>query len=160
MNNNHEINRLRIGPVRRGSCLLRDHVELRNARTRRWRFWRNFRKDRVADLAADIVFPGDNDLVVDTSSMTDFGVPQLNLAGASCNFGTSATVWHCNYFRQEKSIDYIADSFGLALDLIGSSRRAAHAPSALPSKDRTERSAQRRECLQRLQRTHPPAATR
>ena len=81
-----------------------------------WRFWRNFRKDRAADLATDIVFPGDNDLVVDTWSMTDFGVPRLKLAGASCDFGTSDTVWHCNYFRQEKSIDYIADTFSLALD--------------------------------------------
>ena len=71
-----------------------------------WRFWRNFRKDRVADLAAGFVFPGDNDLVVDTWSMTDFGVPKLKLAGA-CDFGTSDTVWHCNYFRQDKSIKYI-----------------------------------------------------
>ncbi len=40
--------------------------------------------------------------------MTDFGVPRLKLAGPSCDFGTSDTVWHCNYFRQDKSINYIA----------------------------------------------------
>ncbi len=115
VSNNHELNRLRMGPVDVDPSYF---AILSNFETQdpAWRFWRNFRKDRVADLAADIVFPGDNDLVVDTSSMIDFGVPKLKLAGASCNYRTSDTVWHCNYFRQEKSIDYIADSFGLALD--------------------------------------------
>ena len=115
VSNNHELNRLRIGPVDVDPSYF---AILSNFETQdpAWRFWRNFRKDRMADLAADIVFPGENDLVVDTSSMIDFGVPKLKLAGASCNYRTSDTVWHCNYFRQEKSIDYIADSFGLALD--------------------------------------------
>jgi hypothetical protein len=47
--------------------------------------------------------------------MTDFGVPKLTLAGDACDFGTSDTVWHCNYFRQPKTIDYIADAFELEL---------------------------------------------
>jgi pimeloyl-ACP methyl ester carboxylesterase len=115
VDNNHEINRLRIGPVAVDPAYyaIMSNFETQNPT---WRFWRNFRKDRAADLASDIVFPGDNDLVVDTWSMTDFGVPKLKLAGPSCDFGTSDTVWHCNYFRQEKSINYIAARFGVVLD--------------------------------------------
>ena len=80
------------------------------------RFWRNFRKDRVGDLVADVVFPGANDLVVDTWSMTDFGVPGVRLASRPCDFGTSDTVWHCNYFRQTRTIDYLASQFGLTIE--------------------------------------------
>jgi len=115
VNNNHEINRLRIGPcaVDPAYYAILSNFETSNPG---WRFWRNFRKDRLIDLATDVVFPTDNDLVVDTWSMTDFGVPKLKLAGASCDYGTSDTVWHCNYFRQERSINYIASRFALPLD--------------------------------------------
>jgi len=41
--------------------------------------------------------------------MTDLGLPNLRLADPPCDFGTSDTVWHCNYFRQPKTIDYIAE---------------------------------------------------
>ena len=114
VDNNHEINRLRTGPVAVDPAYyaITSNFETQNPG---WRFWRNFRKDRAADLATDIVFPGDNDLVVDTWSMTDFGVPRLKLAGAACDFGTSDTVWHCNYFRQEKAIKYIAARFGISM---------------------------------------------
>jgi pimeloyl-ACP methyl ester carboxylesterase len=114
VDNNHEINRLRTGPVavEPAYYAITSNFETQNPG---WRFWRNFRKDRAADLATDIVFPGDNDLVVDTVSMTDFGVPRLKLAAAACDFGTSDTVWHCNYFRQEKAINYIASRFSLSM---------------------------------------------
>jgi pimeloyl-ACP methyl ester carboxylesterase len=113
--NNHEINRLRLGPVALAPeyYAVTSNFETANPG---WRFWRNFRKDRAGDLAADVVFPQANDLVVDTWSMTDLGVPKLKLAGAACDFGTSETVWHCNYFRQDKTIRYIADTFGIAID--------------------------------------------
>jgi hypothetical protein len=115
VDNNHEINRLRIGPcaIDPWYYAITSNFETSNPG---WRFWRNFRKDRVIDLATDVVFPGENDLVVDTWSMTDFGVPKLKLAGAACDFGTSETVWHCNYFRQEKSINYLASRFAVPLD--------------------------------------------
>jgi pimeloyl-ACP methyl ester carboxylesterase len=115
VDNNHEINRLRTGPaaVDPAYYAIMSNFETDNPG---WRFWRNFRKERLGDLAADFVFPGKNDLVVDTWSMTDFGVPKLKLAGAACDFGTSDTVWHCNYFRQKKTIDYLATKFGLPLD--------------------------------------------
>ena len=72
-----------------------------------WKFWKYFSKDKWVDTAADWVFPGHNDLVVDTASMSDFGVPHLALADQPCDFGTNDTVWHCNYFRQKRTVDYI-----------------------------------------------------
>jgi hypothetical protein len=115
VSNNHEINQLRIGPV---SVQPAYFAIVSNFETNDpgWRFWRKFRKDRVSDLASDVVFPGDNDLVVDTRSMTDFGVPRLALAAAACDFGTSASVWHCSYFREPRSIDYIAKQFRVAME--------------------------------------------
>lgn len=115
VSNNHELSRLRIGPmaVDPAYYAIKSNFETKNPG---WRFWRNFRKDRAGDLAADIVFPAGNDLVVDTWSMDDFGVPRLKLADKACDYGTSETVWHCNYFRQERSIDYIASAFRLTLD--------------------------------------------
>lgn len=112
VDNNYEINRLREGPVAVNPAYyaIMSNFETENPG---WKFWRNFRKTRLADIATDVVFPGKNDLVVDTSSMKDFGVPQLSLAAAACDFGTSDTVWHCNYFRQKKTIDYIANTFGI-----------------------------------------------
>jgi hypothetical protein len=50
------------------------------------------------------------DLVVDTSSMTHLGVRGLKVQD-SCSVGTSGTVWHFNYFRQQKSIDFIRSTF-------------------------------------------------
>ena len=112
--NNHELNRLRLGPA---AVEPEYYAVISNFETQNpgWRFWRNFRMDRAKDLAADIVFPRENDLVVDTWSMTDFGVPRLELAGASCDYKTSDTVWHCNYFRQAKTVNYIASRFELPL---------------------------------------------
>jgi pimeloyl-ACP methyl ester carboxylesterase len=115
VDNNHELNRLRTGPVAIDPAY---YAVMSNFETENpgWKFWRNFRRDRLADLAADIVFPGANDLVVDTWSMGDFGVPGLELAGRPYDFGTSDKVWHCNYFRQPETINYLAASFGVVLD--------------------------------------------
>lgn len=77
-----------------------------------WRFWRYFRKvpTRLANLVADPLFDGPNDLVVDTSSMDDFSdepdqirVPHQQI----CDFGTSSTVHHMNYFSQAETLDFI-----------------------------------------------------
>jgi hypothetical protein len=110
VSNNFEINSLRLGP-----CAVdpRYYAVQSNFETEKpsWKFWRYFRKSTIADTAAGWVFPGHNDLVVDTESMTDFGVPHLALADQPCDFGTSDTVWHCNYFRQPRTIDYITRKF-------------------------------------------------
>jgi hypothetical protein len=112
VSNNHEINRLRLGPcaVDPMYYVVKSNFETENPG---WKFWKNFRKGRIGDIAADIVFPGKNDLVVDTASMTDLGESEFKLkfAGDPCDFETSDTVWHCNYFRQDKTIAYITEKF-------------------------------------------------
>ncbi len=57
-------------------------------------------------------FPGEtNDLVVDTDSMVNFGVPNLRGTGsAHATGGPTDQVWHCNYFRQEKTINYLTQN--------------------------------------------------
>jgi hypothetical protein len=73
-----------------------------------WQFWKWFRIGQLADAAADRVFPGPNDLVVDTASMTEIpgrAIPTSHLL----DFGTSDTVHHTNYFAQAQTLDFIAD---------------------------------------------------
>ena len=43
--------------------------------------------------------------------MTDLGKSdfKLKLAGAPCDFEHLRTVWHCNYFKQQKTITYITE---------------------------------------------------
>ena len=38
------------------------------------------------------------------------------MAGLPCDFGTSDTVWHCNYVRQDETINYLAAKLGIVLD--------------------------------------------
>jgi hypothetical protein len=75
-----------------------------------WRFWRVFRGlgDRALDAASDIVFPGENDLVVDTDSMADLADGhRIARRGHVLDFGTSSEVHHCNYFQQERTIELL-----------------------------------------------------
>jgi hypothetical protein len=110
VSNNFEINNLRLGPcaIEPRYYAVRSNFETADPG---WKFWQYFRKSAIADIATNHVFPGQNDLVVDTASMVDFGVPRLVLADKPCDFGTSATVWHCNYFRQPETVDYITRNF-------------------------------------------------
>jgi hypothetical protein len=109
VDNNYELNRLRLGPcaVSPFYYAIKSNFETLDPG---WKFWQNFREDRMSDIAADTVFPGANDLVDDTWSMTPLGGPEFKLkfTGDACDFGTSPTVWHCNYFRQPETINYIA----------------------------------------------------
>jgi pimeloyl-ACP methyl ester carboxylesterase len=107
VDNNYELERLRLGPcaVTPAYFAIKSNFETQNPG---WKFWRNFRKDRLADIAADFVFPKENDLVVDTWSMTDLGAPNFPVAIRDVHdFGTSDVVWHCNYFRQPETIAFI-----------------------------------------------------
>jgi pimeloyl-ACP methyl ester carboxylesterase len=106
--NNGEIARLRAGPALRAV----DYFAVRSnfePQSEGWKFWRYFRKTTLADPLADIVFDGENDLVVDTDSMTDFGASGAKLA-ATWDFKTNPDVHHVNYFRQPETIDFIAKS--------------------------------------------------
>jgi len=68
---------------------------------------------RAANAAADLlVFPGDNDLVVDTAAMTE---PWSLEAGAPVlRFENAAGVHHTSYFQQRETIDFIARSLAIA----------------------------------------------
>lgn len=78
----------------------------------RWRFWQWFRKDKIKDALADAVFPGQNDLVVDTASMNHFVAQSIGVpAKRILDFGTGDTVHHTNYFAQPDTLDFILDQF-------------------------------------------------
>jgi hypothetical protein len=82
-----------------------------------WRFWRMFNKLKGADWAADyLVFEQDNDLVVDTESMTHhaFGpAPDLENATVFCRFDGDSRVHHTTYFRDARTLDFLRRSFAL-----------------------------------------------
>ncbi len=110
VSNNLEINRLRLGPCAVDPLYYAVQSNFETADPG-WRFWQYFRRKNLADTATNAIFPSQNDLVVDTASMIDFGVPNLQLAGQPRDFGTTDHIWHCNYFRQPQTIDYITKNF-------------------------------------------------
>ncbi|MBI2809072.1 MAG: hypothetical protein HYX68_29150 [Planctomycetes bacterium] len=83
-----------------------------------WRFWRYFYNigDRVKNLFMDQIFEKPNDLIVDVDSMTQIGprpgddIPDAPALKRICDFGTSDTVHHNNYFRQKKTIEFFEDT--------------------------------------------------
>ena len=70
------------------------------------------------DTAADRIFPGANDLVVDLDSMDQTGEradpqPALRLiTNVAHDFGDSRTVHHCNYFEQRQTVQAVRNTFG------------------------------------------------
>lgn len=78
-----------------------------------WRFWKWFNKGRLANAAADAIFPASNDLVVDTASMTQFADGSSLPATRIKDYSTNSYVHHCNYFEQDETLDFIEQSLGL-----------------------------------------------
>jgi hypothetical protein len=79
-----------------------------------WRILAGF-GTRAAAFGAGLVFQSENDLVVNSSSMTQlFGDPVLDEnttpAGTvitdTYNFGTTSKVWHTNYFQQPQTVEW------------------------------------------------------
>jgi hypothetical protein len=106
--NNHELISLRRDApgVRGRYFVVRSNFEPTDPR---WKFWRYFTKSQAANLAADAVFDGQNDLVVDTPSMTGFSSKDgFRFPGNQLqDFGTSESVHHTNYLRQVETLDFI-----------------------------------------------------
>lgn len=75
-----------------------------------WKFWKWFRKDKWKDVGTDQIFPGDNDLVVDTECMTQFAAKPTLPVKQRLDFGSQDEVHHTNYFEQDKTLDFILDS--------------------------------------------------
>lgn len=79
-----------------------------------WRFWRNFRKENIADTATDWLFSGANDLVVDTDSMTRMAsTVQITDPARKLEYGTNSVVHHLNYFSQPRTVQFIRSSLGV-----------------------------------------------
>lgn len=74
-----------------------------------WKFWTRFRNPglQLANLGADVLFPGANDLVVDTDSMTYLGDPPQGKPDV-LRLGKSATTHHTSYFQDPKVIAFLA----------------------------------------------------
>ncbi len=85
-----------------------------------WKFWRLFVDDpkaRALDLGADLVFQQENDLVVDTRSMTELvrdGETVHKRIEKFYDFGDQARVHHTNYFQQEETIRFLRESLGVS----------------------------------------------
>jgi pimeloyl-ACP methyl ester carboxylesterase len=77
-----------------------------------WKFWRYFTDHpelRLADAAVDaFVFPGNNDLVVDTDSMLDA------MEGPEYRFPDGKGVHHTSYFEQDETVGKIREWLGIA----------------------------------------------
>lgn len=115
--NNEEIRRLRANTGNSGFAAdpiryfaIRSNFEPQEIG---WNFLRLFSKpmQRLGDLGADIIFDGDNDLVVDTSSMSE--VADAREVEIVQDFGTSATVHHTNYFVQKETAEAIGRTLGI-----------------------------------------------
>jgi hypothetical protein len=79
----------------------------------RWKFWTYYTQlgAAAADALADFVFNCENDLAVDTSSMTQLaGTLSATDKDQICDFGLSRTVHHLNYFDQPKMYAFIEQS--------------------------------------------------
>ncbi|HEY6356316.1 MAG TPA: hypothetical protein VIY30_17670, partial [Burkholderiaceae bacterium] len=79
-----------------------------------WKFWQVFRNplERIADSATDALFSGQNDLVVDTDSMSRMAAA-VTIAGPQrrLDFGTNPNVHHLNYFAQKDTVAFIRSTF-------------------------------------------------
>jgi pimeloyl-ACP methyl ester carboxylesterase len=79
-----------------------------------WKFWNHFRSipGRVADSAADTIFEGPNDLVVDTASMTQLGASSIPAANRLDLTGPQSP-HHCSYFRDQRAVDFLTTVLGV-----------------------------------------------
>ena len=77
-----------------------------------WRFWRRFRGEAIGEAAADVLFPGENDLVVDTASMTEFSAEAFPSSRVRA-FRRSSKVHHTSYFEQPETLHFIADRLAI-----------------------------------------------
>jgi hypothetical protein len=61
----------------------------------------------IADGAADQIFDGPNDLVVDEASMTRLVGSEIPIDQVK-DFSTNSVVHHCNYFAQAETADFLS----------------------------------------------------
>lgn len=83
-----------------------------------WNFLEYFSRpmQRLADAGADLIFEGQNDLVVDTESMDYLATDPLQQPvrmQLAQDFQTTSEVYHTNYFRQPQTIAAICRSLAI-----------------------------------------------
>ena len=66
----------------------------------------------AAGFGASLVFPGGNDLVVDTECMNQLADRRL-IANFENFGGAGAAVYHTNYFCQRQTVEFIRRTFGV-----------------------------------------------
>jgi pimeloyl-ACP methyl ester carboxylesterase len=79
-----------------------------------WAFWKSWKNPalKAADIFADPVFSGPNDLVVDAGSMTRRLSAELPAADVF-DFQTNNVVHHCNYFAQKQTVDFLRQALSI-----------------------------------------------
>lgn len=100
--NNLELQQLFASPWKRQPQLVGIGANFRpDEASAGWKFWRRFTNigGQAAYAAADLVFEGDNDLVVDVASMSALGAGQ---AIPFQDLGTGPDAHHCSYFRDPR----------------------------------------------------------
>lgn len=70
-----------------------------------WAFWKRLRLTHMGNAVADGIFEKDNDMVVDTDSMSMLGKHQQFVA--MHNYGPNPDVHHLNYFSQSETTQNI-----------------------------------------------------
>jgi hypothetical protein len=105
--NNFEFTRLNSGGVAGANYfVIKSHYKPLDPG---WKFWEYFVDAK--QRAAHFLFPGENDLVVDTNSMPVIGVDGETMTAINhtrvCDLGESNTIYHTNYFRQEGTSQHI-----------------------------------------------------
>ena len=101
--NNYELDRLRLAGARPFVRYYAVTADFEPARMG-WKLWKVITEfgDRTKDSVADAIFPGKNDLVVDTDHMTSLA------AGRDITdvvaYPRQTVVHHCSYFRQPQTI--------------------------------------------------------
>jgi len=71
-----------------------------------WRFWKYFSKGVIVDSAADMIFDGSNDLVVDTESMAYLSKTSVIPPKRTFDFEKTDLVHHLNYFERLDTTDF------------------------------------------------------
>ena len=113
--NNFELQRLNgSSGARENHFAIKSHFQPKDPG---WKFWEYF-VDQPLRRAAESLFPGENDLVVDTTSMTVVEAEPVQGSGRKLleipakrlyDFGGTDSVHHTNYFLQTKTCEKIAE---------------------------------------------------
>lgn len=112
ISNNFELERLRANspaPYVRYHAITADFEPERMG----WKLWKVITEAeaRAKDVAADLIFPKQNDLVVDTAHMTL--LTDKDAIADVHAFGSQANVFHTNYFRQAATLDAMRTWLGI-----------------------------------------------